>query len=100
MSDGRLLYDGELNAPTDPNANQVFHQVIIDRLMAWARDCGWGGARFHSYWREDGNVVISIAEGRTWPGLEQLRAEMHSIRVRPEPDDFDFQGDGQGRMFG
>lgn len=100
MSDTRLIYDGELGAPVEPEANQAFHQTIIDRLMEKARGCGWGGAKFHSYWREDGNVVISVARGEIWPGLEQLRAEMRDIRVRPEPDEFQDQGDGQRRMFG
>lgn len=100
MSETLEIYDGDFDAPTEPQANGAFHQAIIDRLMARARDCGWGGARFLSYYREGGKVCIGIAEDRRWPGIEDLRADMASIRLRPEPDDFSFQGDGQGRMFG
>lgn len=100
MSNTLQIYDGEFDAPTDPEANGAFHLAIIDRLMGKARAAGWGGARFHSYYREEGRVCIGIAEGPTWPGIDELRADMARIRLRPEPEDYAFQGDGQGRMFG
>lgn len=98
MSQTLEIYDGEFGAPNEPAANTRFHQAIIDRLMDQARAAGWAGARFHSYYREEGKVCIGIAPGADWPELEALRSAMPEIRLRPEPDDFAFQGDGQGRM--
>jgi hypothetical protein len=99
MTQTLQIYDGEFGAPSEPAANSRFHQAILDRLMARARDAGWNGAEFHSYYREQNRVCIGIAPGADWPGLDALRASMDAIRLRPEPEDFAFQGDGQGRMF-
>ena len=100
MTQTLVIVDGEFGMPAAPAESAAFHQVIIDRLMDKARAAGWAGARFLTYWREEGKVAISIAPGDGWPDLERLRAEMGAIRIRPEPEDFGFQGDGQGRMFG
>ena len=100
MSQTLQIVDGEFGMPPAPAESAAFHQVIIDRLMDKARAAGWAGAQFLTYWREDGKVAISIAAGAGWPGLEDLRADMARIRIRPEPKDFDVQDDGQRRMFG
>lgn len=100
MSETLVIVDGEFGMPAAPAESATFHQTIIDRLMDKGRAVGWAGAQFLTYWREGDKVAISIEAGDGWPGLEDLRANMARIRIRPEPEDYGFQGDGQGRMFG
>lgn len=100
MSEVLQIYDGEFGCPTAPEASGAFHQVIVDRLNDQGRAAGWGGARFHSYWKQGDKVCIGIAEGDGWPGLDELRAAMAEIRIRPELQLVASQDDdGQGRMF-
>lgn len=95
------IYSGDDNAPSEPEANQAFHQAILDRLRADAvADYGWVGADFCWYRRERGTVCIGIKPGTAWPGLDALRAFRATWTPPAEPEDYEFQGDGQGRMFG
>lgn len=100
MSGAIEIHTADIDAPTDPEANRAFHQAIVDRLIAGARDCGWQGAEFCWYRRRAGTVGIGIRPGEGWPGLEALRAFRASWTPPAEPEDFETESDGQGRMFG
>ena len=101
MSQALQIYTGNDQAPNHPDANRDFHLEILDRLYACARaDHGWAGASFCWYRRQAGTVCIGIEPGTGWPDLADLRTFVATWTPPEEPEDFAFQGDGQGRMFG
>lgn len=99
-----IIIGGDIDAPMDPVKNTEFHQAILDRLAADARDAGWAGAEICGYDRFDGRVACNVIEGQGWPNLLTLRAwraanpDADQLLSRPEttvqPDEF-----GQGSMF-